>query len=99
MKVDQQLVDKITSLSKLQFNDEQKAAMMNDMTRMIDFVEKLNEVDTEGVEPLIYVSEEVNALRKDVVETPITKEEGLMNAPMKDSDYIKVPKVLDRSAE
>ncbi len=97
MKVDSQLVDKIASLSKLKFNEQQKSAMVNDMQRMVEFVDKLNELDTEGVEPMIYVSEAVNALRKDEVKDQISKADALKNAPQKDSDYFKVPKVINRN--
>lgn len=97
MKVDSQLVDKIAALSKLKFNDQQKEAMVHDMQRMVEFVDKLEELDTTGVEPMVYVSEAVNALRKDEVKDQITKEEALKNAPQKDSDYFKVPKVISRN--
>lgn len=96
MKVDSQLVDKIATLSKLKFNDQQKEAMVHDMQRMLEFVDKLNEVDTEGVEPMIYISEAVNALRTDEVKGQISKADALKNAPQKDSDYFKVPKVINR---
>jgi aspartyl-tRNA(Asn)/glutamyl-tRNA(Gln) amidotransferase subunit C len=54
----------------------------------------LNELDTEGVEPLIYLSEEFNVMRKDEARKTITQEQALKNAPKRDSDYFKVPKVL-----
>ena len=57
-------------------------------------MEQLNAIDTEGVEPLIYVNEDVNVVREDVVKHPISKDEALSNAPLKDSDYIKVPKFV-----
>jgi aspartyl-tRNA(Asn)/glutamyl-tRNA(Gln) amidotransferase subunit C len=55
----------------------------------------LNEVDTEGIEPLTTMSHEVNALREDVVKNQLSKEEVLKNAPKKDSDFFRVPKVLE----
>jgi aspartyl-tRNA(Asn)/glutamyl-tRNA(Gln) amidotransferase subunit C len=66
---------------------------------VIDFVEKLNELDTSGVEPLIFMTEEENVLREDAVkpEEIIPKKEALMNAPVKDSDYFRVPKVVDKA--
>jgi aspartyl-tRNA(Asn)/glutamyl-tRNA(Gln) amidotransferase subunit C len=64
---------------------------------MLAFVEKLNELDTDGVEPLIYMTEERNILRDDVPETTITQKEALQNAPKKDSDYFKAPKVIDQN--
>jgi aspartyl-tRNA(Asn)/glutamyl-tRNA(Gln) amidotransferase subunit C len=67
------------------------------MQRVIDFVEKLNEVDTKGVEPLIFMTDEQNVLREDVAVTEVSKQDALRNAPVKDSDYFKVPRVVDKS--
>ena len=66
------------------------------MNRMLSFVEKLNELDTKGVEPLIYMTDESNVLREDVVKETITQKEALLNAPKKDSDYFKVAKVIEQ---
>lgn len=96
MPVDSKTVDRIAALSKLAFAEEEKEAIKQDMNRMLDFVEKLNEVDTEGVEPLIYMLDEQTSLRKDVVQQEITQQEALKNAPEKDTDFIKVPKVLNK---
>jgi aspartyl-tRNA(Asn)/glutamyl-tRNA(Gln) amidotransferase subunit C len=70
--------------------------MLVDMQRVIDFVEQLNAIDTTGVEPLIFLSEEQDVLREDVAVEEITKQEALSNAPVKDSDYFKVPRVVDK---
>jgi aspartyl-tRNA(Asn)/glutamyl-tRNA(Gln) amidotransferase subunit C len=70
--------------------------IVNDMNRMLSFVEKLNELDTKGVEPLIYMTDESNVLREDVVKETITQKEALLNAPKKDSDYFKIAKVIDQ---
>lgn len=94
MTVDEKLIDEIAHLSRLEFNDESKTAMMNDLNKMLAFVEKLNELDTENVEPLIYMTEEYNMMREDKVETTIDREEALKNAPKRDSDYFRVPKVI-----
>ena len=61
---------------------------------MISFIEKLKEVDTTGVEPLLFMSDEVNVLREDVVEGSISQEEALQNAPVTDGKFFKVPKVI-----
>ena len=70
--------------------------MKADLGKMLDFVDKLNEIDTEGIDPLIYMSEEVNVLRKDKVSEETSQEDALKNAPEKDSDYFKVPTVLKK---
>jgi aspartyl-tRNA(Asn)/glutamyl-tRNA(Gln) amidotransferase subunit C len=98
MKIDKETVDKIAHLARLEFESEaKKEDMIKDMNNMLGFIEKLNELDTTGVEPLIYMSEETNVLREDDVKHIITQEEALKNAPKKDSDYFKVPKVMGKS--
>lgn len=94
MKLDDKTVDKIASLAKLEFNGEEKDAILKDMNKMLDFVSKLEEVDTEGVAPLIHMTDELNVLREDVAHTDITQKEALKNAPKKDSTYFKIPKVI-----
>jgi aspartyl-tRNA(Asn)/glutamyl-tRNA(Gln) amidotransferase subunit C len=96
MKVNEELIDHIAHLSKLSFEGPQKEAIRQDLERMISFVDKLSELDTTGVEPLIFMSEEVNRLREDVVHQEITHDDALRNAPKKDSDYFRIPKVLDK---
>lgn len=96
MKITEETVDKIAELSKLEFNASEKQALIGDMNKILTFMEKLNELDTEGVEPLIYMTDEVNALRPDIMKNDVTHEEALKNAPKKDSDYFRVPKVLER---
>jgi aspartyl-tRNA(Asn)/glutamyl-tRNA(Gln) amidotransferase subunit C len=94
MNIDETLIDRLATLSKLSFSANEKAKLITDMGGIVSLIEKLQEVNTDGIEPLIYMNDEVNILREDVIETPITKAEGLKNAPSKDSDYIKVPKVI-----
>ena len=96
MKIDKELVDKIAHLARLEFNDEQKVKIESDLNRILDFMESLNELDTTNVEPLIYLSEETNVLRKDELKQEISHEDALKNAPKKDSDYFRVPKVIDQ---
>ena len=97
MKIDGKTLDRIAELARLDMSDPvARKAILQDMQRVIDFVEKLNEVDTTGVEPLIFMTDEENVLRDDVAKLEITKQEALMNAPVKDSDYFKVPRVVDK---
>jgi aspartyl-tRNA(Asn)/glutamyl-tRNA(Gln) amidotransferase subunit C len=96
MEVNDALVDKLANLARLQFNDIEKENIKNDLQRMIRFVEKLNEVDTTGVEPLLHMSEEVNVLRDDEVQGSISRAEGLQNAPVHDGEFFKVPKVIKK---
>jgi aspartyl-tRNA(Asn)/glutamyl-tRNA(Gln) amidotransferase subunit C len=94
-KIDIKTVDEIAQLARLEFNDEAKQGIITDMNRMLDFVEKLNELNTDQIEPLIYMTQEKNVLREDVPQVTLTQKEALKNAPQKDTDYFKAPKVID----
>lgn len=95
--ITQETIDKIAHLARLEFENEAKAEIAKDMNRMLEFVEKLNELNTDDVEPLIYMSNEVNVMREDKVIPTISQKDALKNAPKKDSDYFKVPKVVDKN--
>ena len=94
MEINDKLIKKLAYLSKLEFDEAAKEAIKKDLKQMIGFVEKINELDTAHVEPLIHMSEEVNRFRKDEVKKLITTQEALKNAPLKNEEYILVPKVI-----
>jgi len=95
MKIDRPLLDKIAHLARLEFDEKDADKVMQDMTTIVEWVEKLNEIDTEGVEPLTSMSHELNAFREDKAITTLTHEEVLKNAPQKDENFFRVPKVLE----
>lgn len=95
-KIDIKTVEEIAHLARLEFDDNSKTEILNDLNRMLGFIDKLNELDTSNEEPLIYMTDEKNVMREDVPEVTISQKEALKNAPKKDSDYIKVPKVIDQ---
>lgn len=95
-RISNETIDKIAHLARLEFENEAKEQISKDMNRMLDFVDKLNELNTDSVEPLIYMSREVNVMREDEVRHDISQKDALRNAPKKDSDYFKVPKVVDK---
>jgi aspartyl-tRNA(Asn)/glutamyl-tRNA(Gln) amidotransferase subunit C len=94
MKITEQKVMELAHLARLEFKNEQIEAIQNDLERIIVFCEKLNEVDTDGITPLIYLSKHNNELREDIVVVDITQDQALKNAPSADSDYFRVPKVI-----
>jgi aspartyl-tRNA(Asn)/glutamyl-tRNA(Gln) amidotransferase subunit C len=96
MKITDKIVDHIAHLARLKFEGESKDKIRQDMERIVNFMEILQEVETENVEPLIFMSDEVNRLREDVSEVTVSQDEALKNAPKKDSDYFRIPKVLDK---
>ncbi len=96
MKIDKKTLEKIAHLARLEIDEKDVPKMLEDMSQIISFVETLNEVDTDGVEPLTTMSHEVNVLREDEVKNQLSeKEEVLKNAPVKDENFFRVPKVLE----
>ena len=96
MKIDQTLIEKLAKLSQLDFSQEAKSKMEQDLNKILAFVDELNTLNTDDIEPLVYINEEVNKLRADKVGEHLPKEKALKNAPDKDSDYFKVPTVLKK---
>ena len=96
MEVNNKLIEDLSRLAKLEFDEKSAEKMKADLKKIISFVDKLSEIDTEGVEPLIYLSEEVNVLRTDEIASEVSQADALKNAPQKDSDYFKVPTVLKK---
>lgn len=96
MKISREEVEKLAHLSRLQPDEPALQRLQEDMNKMLVFVEKINELNLDGVEPLSYMSDEVNVLRADEVNQVITHEEALKNAPDKDTDYFRVPKVMKK---
>ena len=94
MKVDVATVRRLAELSKLSFSENEETEMVDGLNEMIAFVDKLKELDTANVKPLVFMTEETNVLREDVVESPISQAEALKNAPSKDMYYFRVPKVI-----
>lgn len=96
MKITDEIVDHIAHLARLEFIGEDKKEIKKDMEKIITFMDQLNTVDTDGVEPLLFMSDSVNVLREDIAQITISKEQALKNAPKKDSDYFRIPKVLTK---
>lgn len=96
MEINKDIINKLADLAKLDFTEDEKANLEKDMSQIISFFEKMNDVNTDNLEPLIFMSDEENILRSDEPKQVITLQEALLNAPAKDSDYFKVPKFLDK---
>src|SRR5687768_1219732 len=94
MEVNDALIDNLAKLSHLSFNEEERKEIKADLQEMISFIEKLKEVNTEGIPPLLHMSSNVNILREDVVRGSLSREEALKHAPETDGTFFKVPKVI-----
>ena len=96
MVIDKETVEKVANLAKLELDEAEKEVLIRDMSEILDFMAKLNEIDTTGVEPLVYMTDEVNVYREDVIKQDITTEEGLKNAPNHTDEYFLVAKVIEK---
>jgi aspartyl-tRNA(Asn)/glutamyl-tRNA(Gln) amidotransferase subunit C len=96
MEINDALVDKLATLARLRFEGAEKESIKSDLNKMIRFIDKLNELDTTGVEPLIYLNEKEQALRADEIKGMCTREDGLKNAAMHNEQFFKVPKVINK---
>jgi aspartyl-tRNA(Asn)/glutamyl-tRNA(Gln) amidotransferase subunit C len=95
MKIDKQTLAKISHLARLELDVKKEEEMLKSLSEILTWVEKLNELNTDDIEPLTNMSMEINALREDRVMGHLDREKGLMNAPERDDKFFKVPKVKD----
>ena len=96
MNIDKETVEKVAHLARLELGNDEKETMIADMNKILGFMDKLNEIDTSGIEPLVYMTNEINTVREDVIKQEITHEEALLNAPKHDKDYFLVAKVIEK---
>lgn len=95
MQIDATLISGLEKLARLQLDEAEREKLTADLQRILDMVDKLRELDTTGVEPLVYLNEEPNALRADEVANQLNRDEALKNAPRHDGQFFRVPKVIE----
>lgn len=95
MSVSKEDVLYVAHLARLRLSGEEAENLKKDMNSILGYMEKLNELDTDHVEPLEHVTEQPAILRKDEAKDPIPHEDALKNAPDADSDYFRVPRVIE----
>ncbi len=96
MEITPKMIDHLAHLSRLEFDPEKKENIRNDVERMVVFIEKLQELNTDGIEPLLFMSDTQNVWRADEVKGSINRKDALSNAPIKDEHFFKVPKVIKK---
>lgn len=96
MKITDETIEQLAHLAKLEFDEKSRAGIKTDLENILLLCQKLGEVDTEGIEPLIYMTDTVNNVREDVISQEFSRSEIMKNAPRKDSDYFRVPKVIEQ---
>ncbi len=97
-KIDQAQVKKVAKLSRLQLSDAEAEEFTHQLSAVLGYMEKLNELDTTNVEPLAHCLPISNVFREDKVKESLGTEKTLANAPQRDGDFFKVPKILDDSS-
>ena len=96
MNIDKETIYKVADLARIEIGDHEVEVLQADMNKILTFMEKLNELDTSNVEPLVYMNPEVNVWREDVVIQELTVEEALKNAAVHNEEFFFVPKILDK---
>ena len=97
-KIDQAQVQKVAKLSRLELSQEELEEFTDQLSAILDYVEKMNELDTDHVEPLAHCLPVSNVFREDHVKESLGTEKALANAPERDGQFFKVPKILDSSS-
>ena len=93
--ISDETIEYVGILAKLELSDEEKEQAKSDMGRMLDYIDKLGELDTTGVEPMSHVFPVQNVFREDVVTNGDTREQLLKNAPEQKDGLFMVPKTFD----
>lgn len=96
MKIDQELILKLEKLARLKLSDDQRSTMLEDLNKMLQMVNKLDELDLEDVDPLLHITDQSNVTRKDKIGKHIDRNKAMSNAPDCDNVYFKVPKVIKK---
>jgi aspartyl-tRNA(Asn)/glutamyl-tRNA(Gln) amidotransferase subunit C len=97
-RIDQAQVRKVAKLSRLELTDAEVEEFTGQLSAILDYVEKMNELDTTDVEPLAHCLPISNVLRQDHAKESLGTEKTLTNAPQRDGEFFKVPKILDDSS-
>jgi len=94
-KIERKEVEHIAKLSRLSLTEEELALYSGQLSAIIEYVQKLNEIDTKDVEPTSHVIEMKNVMREDVNRASLAPDEALQNAPDRKDDFYRVPKIIE----
>lgn len=96
MIIDKNTVYKVADLARIEIKENEVDTLTQEMNKILTFMEKLNELDTDGVKPLVYMNEEANVWREDVAKNEISVADGLKNAAVHNESYFMVPKIIEK---
>ncbi|MBC6109428.1 Asp-tRNA(Asn)/Glu-tRNA(Gln) amidotransferase subunit GatC [Pedobacter fastidiosus] len=96
MNLDAKTIYKIADLARIHIDEKEVDTLIPEMNKILSFMEKLNELDTSNVKPLVYMNEAVNVFREDVVKQEISMEDGLKNSAKHSDQFFMVPKIIEK---
>lgn len=96
MNLDAKTIHKIADLARIHIDEKEVETLIPEMNKILSFMEKLNELDTSNVKPLVYMNEATNIWREDVAKQEISTEEGLKNAAKHNDQFFMVPKIIEK---
>ena len=96
MNLDAKTIHKIADLARIHIEEKEVETLIPEMNKILSFMEKLNELDTSNVKPLVYMNEATNIWREDVVKQEISTKEGLKNAAKHNDQFFMVPKIIEK---
>ncbi|MGM9475580.1 Asp-tRNA(Asn)/Glu-tRNA(Gln) amidotransferase subunit GatC [Pedobacter sp. GSP4] len=96
MNLDAKTIYKIADLARIHIDDKEVDTLIPEMNKILSFMEKLNELDTSAVKPLVYMNESVNVWREDVVKQEISTADGLKNSAKHSDEFFMVPKIIEK---
>lgn len=94
-KISKQDVSYVAALAQLRLDDAAQERLVREMGDILAYMDTLNSLDTEGVEPMMHALEMTNVLREDAIGASLPREEALMNAPVDNGEYFIVPRILE----
>ncbi|WP_316829200.1 Asp-tRNA(Asn)/Glu-tRNA(Gln) amidotransferase subunit GatC [Pedobacter aquatilis] len=96
MNLDATTIHKIADLARIHIDEKEVDTLIPEMNKILSFMEKLNELDTRDVKPLVYMNEATNVWREDVVKQEISTADGLKNAAKHNEEFFMVPKIIEK---
>lgn len=94
MQIDDHLISRLEKLAKLQLSENERNHFKGDLNKILQMVAKLQELDLDGLDPLVYMNEGQNRLRTDEVKDQLSRAQALKNAPQQDGEHFEVPRVI-----
>jgi aspartyl-tRNA(Asn)/glutamyl-tRNA(Gln) amidotransferase subunit C len=95
MKIDTKTIEKMAYLSRIELSQNEKENLAEEAEKILEWMDKLNELDTSEIEPLYHIHNNKNTMREDKSMNTLSRDEALYNSPVKDQKYFKVPKVIE----